>query len=85
MELIPEEHPMMQYVLRFLLVYSLSVPKERSQKAQEFASALAERERTLLEKLVATRISIDEFLDGASDATRSELIAARDDIAALAD
>ncbi len=53
---IPEEHPMMQYVLRFILVYSLSEPSERSQTVQQFASTIAEREqelRTALTGLVA--------------------------------
>ncbi len=48
---IPEEHPMMQFVLRFLLIYHLSAPNERSQKAQEFATAIAARERILLTAL----------------------------------
>lgn len=50
--LIPEEHPMMQFVLRFLLVYHLSTPGERSQSAQKFATALANREQLLMDALV---------------------------------
>lgn len=51
MDLILEDHPIMQWVLRFLLVYSLSEPSERSQKAQEFATTIAKREQDLLSTL----------------------------------
>ena len=53
MTLIPEEHSMMQFVLRFIMVLFLVDPKERSQKVQEFATAIAEREQRLVDALIA--------------------------------
>jgi hypothetical protein len=50
MNMIPEEHPMMQFVLRFLMIYHLSDPEERSVKAQAFASRLVEREQNLVKE-----------------------------------
>lgn len=67
MELIPEEHPMMQFVLRFLLVYHLSDPDKRSQQAQSFASAIAAREQALADKLAALVKAAD---DGAWHSSR---------------
>lgn len=57
---------------------------EERAEVERLKAVYAECERALLEKLVATRQAIDDYFDSRTEYTYRELVAARDDIAAIA-
>lgn len=66
MEAIPEEHPMMQFTLRFLLAYSLTEPQKRIDVVQGFVSSIVEREQKLSADIERLKEKIEDY-EGSSD------------------